>query len=166
MLTKSRYQSPLGAMTLLADNEKLVGIYFEDQKYFMAGFDEKEIAEQETEVLRRTIFWLDEYFAGKNPDHVHLSTAPKGTDFQKKVWAALANIPYGQTITYGDLAKQLNCKSAQAIGSAVGKNPLSILVPCHRVLGAGGKLVGYAGGLDRKQILLTLEGNDDFLRIS
>lgn len=163
MLQTLSYQSPLGPMTLLADDDKLCGIYFDGQKYFMAGFEALEKAEQATAVLLETKAWLDQYFAGQKPSHAHLAPAPRGTAFQKRVWAALAEIPYGKRVTYGDLAVKLGCKSAQAIGAAVGKNPLTIMIPCHRVLGAGGKLVGYAGGLDRKQALLKLEENDDFL---
>lgn len=150
-------------MTLVARDNQLCGVYFDGQKYFMAGFEEMAIAEQETEIFQATRRWLDSYFQGENPDLAHLSLAPQGTPFQKRVWAALAGIPYGTTVTYGQLAKELNCKSAQAIGSAVGKNPLSILVPCHRVLGAKGQLTGYAGGLERKQALLELEKRHDFL---
>ncbi len=101
--------------------------------------------------------WLDDYFAGRKPDLHRLRLAPHGTAFQHQVWSALAAIPYGQTTTYGQLAAALNFKSAQAIGSAVGKNPLSIIVPCHRVLGADGSLIGYAGGIERKAALLELE---------
>ncbi|WP_162012887.1 methylated-DNA--[protein]-cysteine S-methyltransferase [Streptococcus sp. S784/96/1] len=163
MLSKCRYKSPLGEMTLVAFDDQLCGVYFDEQKYFMAGFEGMEIAEQDSEILKVTKQWLDSYFAGDKPDTVHLSLRPQGTAFQKKVWAALADIPYRETITYGQLAEQLSCKSAQAIGSAVGKNPLSILVPCHRVLGSKGQLTGYSGGLERKRYLLELEKNHDFL---
>lgn len=163
MLSKCRYESPLGEMTLVAFDNQLCGVYFDDQKYFMAGFEGMEIAEQDSEILQVTKQWLDRYFSGAQPDLAQLPLAPQGTAFQKKIWAALAEIPYGQTITYGQLAEQLSCKSAQAIGSAVGKNSFSILVPCHRVLGAKGQLTGYAGGLERKRYLLELEKNHDFL---
>ena len=100
--------------------------------------------------------WLSQYFNGEKPDKLP-PLAPKGTPFQQKVWGALLDIPYGKTLAYGDLAKKLGCKSPQAVGGAVGRNPISILIPCHRVVGVDGKLTGYAGGLDKKAALLKLE---------
>jgi methylated-DNA-[protein]-cysteine S-methyltransferase len=111
-----------------------------------------------TPILEAVEVWLSDYFAGNIPE-ITFPLAPKGTPFQQSVWALLRNIPYGKSVTYGDLARQLGrAMSAQAVGQAVGKNPLSILIPCHRVLGTEGKLTGYAGGLDAKRILLNLEG--------
>ncbi len=154
---KSLYQSPLGPISLLADEVSLLGLYFVGQAYFERGFEGVQIVEQEEAPHLAAKAWLDDYFAGRKPDLHRLRLAPHGIAFQHQVWSALAAIPYGQTTTYGQLAAALNCKSAQAIGSAVGKNPLSIIVPCHRVLGADGSLTGYAGGIERKAALLELE---------
>ena len=158
----SHYQSPLGDILLAADEIGLTGLWFEGQKYF-ALYLEQEHEEKEVPVLEQTKKWLDVYFSGREPDF----TVPFhfiGTDFQKQVWEILAAIPYGQTTTYGEIAKQLAAKrglkrmSAQAVGGAVGHNEISILVPCHRVVGANGSLTGYAGGIDKKVALLKLEG--------
>ncbi|CAM2881912.1 methylated-DNA-[protein]-cysteine S-methyltransferase [Streptococcus acidominimus] len=157
MIYKSLYQSPLGPISLLADEESLLGIYFVGQAYFERGFEGVQIVEEEVTPHQEAKDWMDDYFSGRKPNPRRLRLAPHGTAFQLRVWSALAAIPYGQTTTYGQLATELNCKSAQAIGSAVGKNPLSIVVPCHRVLGANGSLTGYAGGLERKAALLELE---------
>lgn len=157
MFYRSYYQSPFGEISLLADEESLFGIYFVGQAYFERGFEVAQIVKQEVVPHREAKAWLDDYFAGCKPKPSRLRLAPHGTAFQHQVWSALSAIPYGQTTTYGQLATELNCKSAQAIGSAVGKNPLSIVVPCHRVLGADGSLTGYAGGLERKAALLELE---------
>lgn len=157
MFYRSYYQSPLGEISLLVDEKSLLGLYFVGQAYFERGFEVAQIVEQEVAPHREAKAWLDDYFAGCKPKPRRLRLAPHGTAFQHQVWSALAAIPYGQTTTYGQLATELNCKSAQAIGSAVGKNPLSIVVPCHRVLGADGSLTGYAGGIERKAALLELE---------
>ncbi len=148
------YPSPLGTILLMADQDSLLGLWFEGQKYFpMLGDDSVNLTNP---VLEETVAWLDGYFSGRVPKELprlHLV----GSAFQLRVWKVLLTIPYGQTRTYGDLAKQLGVNSAQAIGGAVGRNPVSILVPCHRVVGAGGSLTGYAGGLDRKRALLQWE---------
>lgn len=159
----SHYQSPLGRMLLAADDLGLTGLWFEGQKYFARCLD-KEHKERELPLFMEVRRWLDIYFMGKEPDFavpLHLL----GTDFQKEVWHILCSIPYGKTMTYGEIAGQLAVKrglrsmSAQAVGGAVGHNEISIIVPCHRVIGANGSLTGYAGGLDRKIKLLALEGN-------
>lgn len=158
----SHYQSPLGDILLAADEIGLTGLWFQGQKYFALYLDQ-EHEEKEVPVLEQTKKWLDVYFSGREPDF----TVPFhfiGTDFQNQVWEILAAIPYGQTTTYGEIAKQLAAKrglkrmSAQAVGGAVGHNEISILVPCHRVVGANGSLTGYAGGIDKKVALLKLEG--------
>jgi methylated-DNA-[protein]-cysteine S-methyltransferase len=139
---------------------KLAGLWFEGQKYYprINGW-----VERESEPLAALKIWLMEYFALKSTAH-NLPLALAGTTFQSKVWEILRQIPYGQTITYGEIAKKiarnmnLKAMSAQAVGGAVGHNPLSILVPCHRVLGVNGSITGYAGGLDKKRFLLCLEG--------
>ena len=151
------YASPLGMLTVAAEDEKLTALVIEGQKYAdrcLFGADR----EKETPVLRAAGLWLDQYFDGQNPDVAVLPLAPKGTDFQKRVWKALMTIPYGHTVSYGELAEKLG-SSARAVGMAVGRNPLSILIPCHRVLGADGSLTGYAGGLANKEKLLKLEGS-------
>ncbi|WP_417088656.1 methylated-DNA--[protein]-cysteine S-methyltransferase [Eubacterium maltosivorans] len=160
----SHYRSPLGDLLLAADDTGLIGLWFEGQKYFALHLD-KEREERALPLFERVKEWLDLYFSGKKPDFsvpLHLI----GTEFQKEVWEFLLAIPYGQTTTYGEIAGKLAAKkglphmSAQAVGGAVGHNPISILVPCHRVVGANGNPTGYAGGIDRKVKLLTLEGVD------
>jgi methylated-DNA-[protein]-cysteine S-methyltransferase len=136
------------------------------QKYFAQGLSVTPQQHALPPVLAQARAWLDAYFAGQRPDVGDLPLAPQGSAFRQAVWALLRAIPYGQTTTYGDLARALAAQSgqtrvsAQAVGGAVGHNPLSIVVPCHRVLGRGGSLTGYAGGLDKKVKLLTLEGVD------
>lgn len=206
------YDSPLGRIILAADDDGLSGLWFEDQKYFEMGLSENAMA-KDTEIFEETMNWLNEYFAGKK-----VETLPKlslyGTDFQKRVWDELLNIPYGETVSYGEIAERLNTKSAgfcrinedepeiknlrdesleiknskkisseaknletknletkdlktknlgykkispRAVGGAVGHNHISIIIPCHRVIGADGKLTGYAGGIERKIKLLEIE---------
>lgn len=151
-----RYPSPLGMLTVAAEGEALTALVIDGQKYaerHLAG----EGREQETPVLRTARRWLDAYFAGQAPDGAYLPLSPRGTVFQQTVWQELRKIPYGQTESYGALAMRLG-SSARAVGGAVGRNPLSILIPCHRVLAADGSLTGYAGGLENKKKLLRLEG--------
>lgn len=157
----SRYRSPLGEMLLAADETGVTGLWFAGQKYFARHLD-KEQVEKEIPLFTTVKQWLDVYFAGSEPDF----TVPlhfTGTAFQNEVWGILCAIPYGQTTTYSEIAKQLAARrglphmSARAVGGAVGHNPISILVPCHRVVGLGGHLTGYAGGLERKRCLLALE---------
>lgn len=155
------YESPIGRMLLAADDAGLTGLWFEGQKYFARCLG-RETEEKEMPVFAEAKRWLDIYFSGKEPDF----TPPLhfiGTDFQKEVWDILCTIPYGQTMTYGAIADQIAKKrglsrmSAQAVGGAVGHNNLSIIVPCHRVVGSDGSLTGYAGGIERKTFLLNLE---------
>lgn len=158
MLVKRIYSSPIGDLSLVANERGLIGAWFVGQKHFERGLTE-ESKPGSSHLLNQASAWLDNYFAGEQPVF-DLPVAVRGTAFQEKVWAELAQIPYGQTVTYKQLADKLNCKSAQAIGGAVGKNPLSIFIPCHRVLGSDGQLTGYAGGLDRKEWLLKHEKLD------
>ena len=160
----SHYQSPIGNILLAADNIGLTGLWFEGQKYFALSLD-KDHEEKELPLFVEVKHWLDIYFSGKKPDF----TVPlhfTGTAFQKEVWHILCSIPYGQTMTYAEIAKQLAAKrglprmSAQAVGGAVGHNEISIIVPCHRVVGTNGSLTGYAGGIDKKVKLLSLEKID------
>lgn len=157
----SHYPSPLGNILLAADEIGLTGLWFEGQKYFAYHLD-KEHQEKELPVFTEAKHWLDVYFSGTEPNF----TVPLhfiGTDFQKEVWNILCSIPYGKTMTYGEIAQQiasnrgLKHMSAQAVGGAVGHNAISIIVPCHRVIGSDGDLTGYAGGINRKQKLLELE---------
>lgn len=160
----SHYRSPLGDILLAADQNCLTGLWFEGQKYFALHLD-KEREEKEIPVFEKTKEWLDIYFSGKEPDFT-VTLRFIGTDFQKEVWKILCSIPYGQTMTYGEIAGKLAEKrgkksmSAQAVGGAVGHNRISILVPCHRVVGSDGSLTGYAGGIEKKVKLLTLENAD------
>ena len=155
------YESPLGKMLLAADDGGLMGAWFYGQRYFARGLEGAEKNERrgvpfDSPVLLAARRWLDAYFAGERPDAADVPLAPRGTAFQLRVWDALLSIPYGETRTYGELAAELG-SSPRAVGAAVGRNPISVIVPCHRVLGAGGSLTGYAGGLARKQALLELE---------
>lgn len=157
----NHYHSPLGTILLAADDTGLTGLWFEGQKYFAQGLD-KETEEKEFSVFQTARRWLDVYFSGQKPDF-QVPLHFQGTTFQKEVWEILLSIPYGETTTYGAIAKQLAAKrglphlSAQAVGSAVGHNKTSIIVPCHRVIGADGSLTGYAGGIWKKEKLLALE---------
>lgn len=152
--------SPLGNILLSADEIGLTGLWFEGEKYYADALPREHI-ERETPVLTDTKRWLDVYFTGREPDFTPL-LHPSGSSFRQTVWQLLLEIPYGQTTTYGELAKRLGGvrMSAQAVGGAVGHNPISIIVPCHRVVGANGSLTGYAGGLDRKIRLLEIEKTD------
>jgi len=157
----SVYYSPLGDMVITADDTAVTGVQFAGQKHFdpaVCGACE----ETETPLIIRVKKWLDVYFSGKEPDF-RLPLRFAGTDFQKEVWGILCTIPYGQTMTYGDIAGILSARrctgkmSAQAVGGAVGRNPIAILVPCHRVIGKDGSMTGYAAGIHRKIALLQLE---------
>lgn len=149
------YSSPLGEILLAANDNGLTGLWFYGAKYFAADLEDAR-TEKLTPVLRQTLRWLDIYFSGSEPDFMP-PLELHGSDFRRRVWAELEKIPYGETVTYGEIAKKLGVKSAQAVGGAVGHNPVSIIVPCHRVLGADGSLTGYAGGTDKKTRLLELE---------
>ena len=151
----SAYPSPIGRITLAGNGRALTGLWFDGQKYFGATLSPVH-QEADDPVFQQTRRWLDEYFQGRRPDFTP-PLAPKGSPFRQAVWEALLQIPYGQTATYGALAKKLGVKSAQAVGGAVGHNPISLIIPCHRVLGADGSLTGYGGGLELKQTLLDLE---------
>lgn len=149
------FDSLLGGITLASDGEALTGLWFDRQKYFADTLD-PEHAEKMLPVFDETIRWLDTYFAGKIPDFTP-KLAPRGTHFQHAVWDVLLTIPYGHTMSYGEISKVLGCRSSQAVGGAVGRNPISLIIPCHRVVGADGSLTGYAGGVDKKRRLLEME---------
>ena len=147
--------SPLGDIYLASDGECLTGLWFENQKYFPESILDMEKTTQ-LDIFKETREWLECYFSGKNPDFFP-KLKPRGTVFRHKVWNVLLEIPYGSVRTYGDIAKELGVNSAQAVGGAVGHNPISILIPCHRVVGANGSLTGFAGGVDKKSWLLKSE---------
>ena len=158
---KYTYESPLGTMIMLGTLSYLTDLYFIDEAH-APSYDDAEYIEQLTGPFEVTIMWLNQYFNGKKP----FITPPiqlEGTEFRKSVWSILQTIPYGETITYGDIGKQIAQEqgkekfSAQAVGGAVGHNPISIIVPCHRVIGSNGQLTGYAGGIERKKYMLDLE---------
>lgn len=150
------YSSPLGMLTVAAEENLITVLVIDGQKYMERHLKGKTI-EREAPILKQAEQWLDRYFSGEKPDPAELSLSPKGSEFQKRVWKELLKIPYGMTDTYGGIAERLG-SSARAVGSAVGRNPISILIPCHRVLGRDGSLTGYAGGVENKKKLLELEG--------
>ena len=155
----------LGELTVASDGEVIVGLWMEGQKYFASRLPQPFARNDSLPALVQARSWLDRYFAGVQPDPLELPLAPRGTAFQRRVWGILAQIPYGSLRTYADIADQIaredgtRC-SARAVGAANGKNPLSIILPCHRVVGAHGSLTGYAGGIERKLWLLRHEGVD------
>lgn len=158
------YNSPLGGITMASDGTTLTGLWFDGQKYFADTVLEEHI-EKSLPIFDDVSKWLDIYFGGKEPDFMPLVTF-ETTPFRKAVWDILVTIPYGKTMTYGEIAdiiagqKGIDKMSAQAVGGAVGHNPVSIIIPCHRVVGTGGSLTGYAGGIDKKIQLLKLEKTD------
>ena len=158
----AHYDSPLGGITMASDGEMLTGLWFDGQKYY-ADTLSREYEKREVPVLGMTREWLDVYFGGRDPGPVP-PLGMKGTDFRRRVWEILLTIPYGKTMTYGDvaavIAKERNIvgMSSRAVGGAVGHNPVSIIIPCHRIIGSDGTLTGYAGGTDRKKRLLEIEG--------
>lgn len=164
MVYTCRYQSPMGDILLAADEIGLTGLWFEGQKYFANTLSDEYIS-QETSILSEAKRWLDVYFSGEEPNFTP-PLHPIGSPFRQAVWQILLQIPYGQTTTYGEIARQLAEKhgiahmSAQAVGGAVGHNEVSIIIPCHRVVGTNGSLTGYAGGIDKKIRLLELEKTD------
>lgn len=166
MVYTTTYASPVGLLTLAGDGEDLVGLWMAGQKYFAATVKEAATASPGAPVFAKAKKWLDAYFAGKKPSIAALSLAPSGSGFRKTVWDILCEIPYGQCATYGEIARETAVRtgkksmSGQAVGGAVGHNPISIIIPCHRVVGTNGSLTGYAGGIGKKVRLLELEGAD------
>lgn len=157
MLYSTDYISPMGKILILSDGEAICGLYFYGQKHFMANISDETVECNDLDVFRKVCRWLDEYFRGHNPE-INFKLNPQGTKFRKKVWKILSEIPYGETVTYGDIASKISERmSAQAVGGAVGANPIAIIIPCHRVIGADGRLTGYAGGISRKKELLEIE---------
>ena len=177
MYCLTSYASPIGLLTLGSDGKHLTGLWIQGQKYFGGAIREELVQRDDLPVFAMTqgpeptVFgdvrkWLDRYFSGQKPCPDELPLAPEGTEFQKLIWGLLCEIPYGTVTTYGDLAKKAAARmgrdtmSGQAVGGALAHNPVSIIIPCHRVVGSGGSLTGYAGGLDRKIWLLDHEGVD------
>ncbi len=164
MVSTAHYDSPLGGILIADDEIGLIGLWFDGQKYFADQLP-PEHTRRETPILAEAKRWLDIYFSGREPDFTP-PLHPTGSPFRQEVWNILLEIPYGQTATYGDIARQMAARrglprmSAQAVGGAVGHNAVSIIIPCHRVVGADGSLTGYAGGIGKKVQLLTLEGAD------
>lgn len=164
MIFIQHYDSPLGGILLAADETGLTGLWFDGQKFFAHDLPAGRV-EQNTPALSEVKRWLDIYFTGKEPDFMP-PLHPIGSAFRRSVWDILLRIPYGQTTTYGEIARQLAEKqghpriAAQAVGGAVGHNKISIIIPCHRVVGTNGSLTGYAGGIDKKVKLLEWEHTD------
>ena len=166
MLYRINYESPLGAINVVSDGESIVELWLVGQRGFCGTPEENGNLTEQIPVLAKAKEWLDRYFAGDKPTPRELPLAPVGGDFRQGVWKILCSIPYGELITYGEIAKRIAAHkgiermAAQAVGGAVGHNPISIVIPCHRVVGAGGNLTGYGGGIALKQALLAHEGVD------
>ena len=163
MIYTTYCNSPIGKLLLASKENKLIGLWTEGQKYYLSGIEVEFTKNDDEKILIETKKWLNRYFNGEKPCPNELDLAPIGSKFRKNVWDILCKIPYGKVITYNDIAKEIakkrkiNKMSAQAVGGAVGHNPISIIIPCHRVIGTNGSLTGYAGGLDKKEYLLKLE---------
>ena len=157
MYYSTDYESPLGEMLIVSDGEAICGVWFYGQKHFKSTVIGKTIHDDGLSIFKKAKQWFEDYFNGKNPQ-INFQLKPEGSKFRQKVWKILSEIPYGETLTYGEMASQISPNmSAQAVGGAVGRNPISILIPCHRVLGSDRKLTGYAAGLDKKIELLKIE---------
>ena len=166
MYYSTYYSSPVGRLMLASDGENLVGLWMVGQKYFGETVTDEMTEKQNLPVFKAASRWLDSYFKGKQPTIADLPLAPSGGTFRRLVWDILCEIPYGEVMTYGDIAKKTAAQmkkpsmSSQAVGGAVGHNPISIIIPCHRVVGGNGSLTGFSGGIDKKIKLLELEGAD------
>ena len=164
MQYKMTYKSPVGDLTITTDGQNVTGLWFENQQNYESLLNDI-VKEQHQPIFDKVTHWLDEYFSGNKPA-INFPLKPTGTDFRMTVWKKLQAIPYGETVTYGDIAQQIaedrgrSKMSAQAVGGAVGSNPISIIIPCHRVVGANGSLTGFGGGIDRKIKLLKNEEVD------
>ncbi|MGN0014111.1 MAG: methylated-DNA--[protein]-cysteine S-methyltransferase [Candidatus Gastranaerophilaceae bacterium] len=163
MICKTNYDSPLGKITLACYANNIIGLWLENQKYFGDTVSEEMIENNNLEIFNLTKNWLDRYFAGEKPPISEIPIAPIGNEFRQAVWTILCEIPYGEVTTYRDIANKIAKQrgiekmSAQAVGGAVGHNPIPIIIPCHRVVGKNGSLTGYAGGIKTKIKLLELE---------
>lgn len=163
MIYTSYYNSPIGNILIASKNDELIGLWIENQKYFLSNIKEQMIENNDDPIIIKTKIWLDDYFNKKQPKINRLKLNPIGSEFQKLVWKYLCEIPYGTTTTYKEISnkvakyKGIKHMSAEAIGGAVSRNPISIIIPCHRVIGSNGSLTGYAGGIDKKMKLLEHE---------
>lgn len=166
MFYYTEYVSPVGVLTVASDGTHINGLWLEGQKHFLDTLPERPSRKDDLEIFHQVRSWLDRYFAEEKPGISELPLRPIGGRFRQAVWKCLCEIPYGEVTTYGAIAKRIAAEfgkekmSAQAVGGAVGHNPISIIIPCHRVVGANGALTGYAGGIDKKLQLLTFEKAD------
>lgn len=166
MTYTTQYSSPVGRLTLACDGISLTGLWLEGQKYFGSTLEERAVPQDALPIFSQAKGWLDRYFSGEISAPDELPLAPAGSLFRQAVWRILTQIPWGQVVTYKEIADQVSSQlgrssmSGQAVGGAVAHNPISIIIPCHRVVGTGGSLTGYAGGIDKKIWLLTHEGVD------
>ena len=166
MYYSTTYESPLGLITLACDGYNLNGLWLERHRYHGDSLLQQVTEKDDILIFDAAKKWLDKYFSGEKPDISELQLAPIGGDFRQGVWSILCEIPYGEVVTYGSIAKKMAVKmnkekmASQAVGGAVGHNPISIIIPCHRVVGANGSLTGYGGGISKKVKLLELEGVD------
>lgn len=160
----NKYDSPIGGITFASNGKELTGLWFDGQKYFADNLP-KQYVEMDLPLFKQTKKWLDIYFSGKTPDFIPPISMENISPFRKRVWEIMLAIPFGETSTYGKIAKQIEKESgkkvsAQAVGGAVGHNSISLIIPCHRVVGTNGNITGYAGGIDKKLFLLQMEGID------
>lgn len=166
MIYKTHYNSPIGDILLAAKDDKLIGLWIEGQKNYLDDLNDEIKECQSIEILNKTKIWLDKYFNREKPSINELELNPIGSPFRKRIWEILITIPYGKVIAYNDIAKliakekKIKKMSARAVGGAVGHNPISIIIPCHRVVGSNGNLTGYTGGLNIKKYLLKHEEVD------
>lgn len=160
MFYSTDYVSPIGKILIVSDGDAICGVWFYGQKHFLSSITEEIVKKDDLPIFDKVKRWFDDYFNGSNPK-IDFKIRPEGSEFRLKVWQLLSEIPYGKTLTYGEIALKLSkTMSAQAVGGAVGHNPISIIIPCHRVVGADGKLTGYAAGIDRKIKLLEIESDN------
>ncbi len=163
MIYTTHYTAPVGEILLASKANKLIGLWIKGQKDYLESLKEKIEENDKDEILIRTKKWLDRYFGNEKPKVEELDLEPIGSEFRQNVWEILCKIPYGEIVTYNDIAKEIAKKrgmkkmSAQAVGGAIGHNPISIIIPCHRVVGTNGSLTGYAGGIEKKVFLLNHE---------
>lgn len=172
MLYYTEYLSPVGVLTIVSPGDGIAGLWIEGQKYYFSTVSERPVRNDDPAVFGSVYKWLSRYFAGEKPSPKELKLVPGGSPFRQAVWRELCEIPYGAVTTYGTIARNLQAAKksgsengkgagfAQAVGGAVAHNPISIIIPCHRVIGANGSLTGYAGGIDKKRWLLEMEGVD------
>ena len=154
------FASPIGKLLIISDGESINNVCFYNQKQYLSLINRELIKDDDLDIFGDVKKWFDDYFKGLNPE-INFKLKPEGSEFQCKVWKILSDIPYGKTTTYGEIASRISpTMSAQAVGGAVGRNPIAVIIPCHRVIGTRGSLTGYAAGLDKKTALLKLEIGD------